>query len=120
VHGLLRHESNDEKQQSMEMIMEPMNMNEEKLAFNLVRDILGEKICPERISQSDARTYMAIVLDNNRHRTICRLYLGNKQKYIGTISERKVETRTEIGSVNDIAHFSRVLADTVKRYEDKI
>lgn len=101
----------------MEMIMELTN-TEEQEAFDLIKEILGEKIRPERISLSDAKTYMAVLLDKNRHRTICRLYLKPNQKYIGTISDRKVETRTEIESVHDITHFSRVLADTVRRYDN--
>jgi hypothetical protein len=82
--------------------METMDITEEQEAFTLVQSILNQSICTTRISRSEARTYMAIIMDNNSHRTICRLYLGAKQKYIGTISERKVETRTQIHNIYDI------------------
>lgn len=97
--------------------MELVNRNEELKAFTLVRDILRPRIQAERISRSDAKTYFAILLDNNNRRTICRLYLGPKKKYIGTISDRKVETRTEIESIEDILKFSDDLMYTARNYD---
>ncbi len=85
-------------------------------AFRLIKDLVYRSVEPERISLSDAKSYMAIIVDNNSHRTICRLYLNNKQKYIGTISERKVETRTMISGIDDIPAFSSVLNEAARRY----
>jgi|SRR5690606_2423009 len=96
--------------------MEAMIRHQEHEAFMLVRNIVDRSVTPERISRSDAKTYMAIIMDNNRHRTICRLYLSSKHKYIGTISERKVETRTMIDNIHDIKEFSTLLNETVRRY----
>jgi predicted type IV restriction endonuclease len=89
---------------------------EQTEAFTLVKDIVDRSVSPERISLSEAKTYMAVIVDNNSHRTICRLYLNAKQKYIGTISDRKVETRTMIGSIYDIKEFSMLLNETARRY----
>ena len=89
---------------------------EQKEAFTLVKNIVDCSVEPERISISEAKTYMAVIVDNNSHRTICRLYLNAKQKYIGTISDRKVETRTQIGSIHDITRFSNLLKETARRY----
>ena len=92
--------------------------HEELQALTLVQNILGQKIGAERIYQSDAKTYFALLLDNNNRRTICRLYLGPKKKFIGTISDRKVETRTEIDTIDDIVKFSDDLVHIVKNYEN--
>jgi hypothetical protein len=89
---------------------------EQQEAFTLVKNIVDRSVAVERISVSDAKTYLAVIVDNNSHRTICRLYLNAKQKYIGTISDRKVETRTQIGSIYDIKEFSMLLNETAKRY----
>lgn len=97
--------------------MEVASKTEELQAFTLVKTILGHKIGADRICRSDAKTYFAILLDNNNRRTICRLYLGPKKKYIGTISERKVETRNEIDTIDDIVKFSDDLMCIVKNYE---
>lgn len=98
--------------------MEAYNHPQEDEAFTLVRNILDRSIQPERISRSEAKTYLAIIMDNNSHRTICRLYLSSKQKYIGTISDRKVETRTMIDSIYDIKEFSMLLNETARRYNN--
>jgi len=98
--------------------MEFPNHNEENEAFHLVLDLLGHNFAP-RISRSDARTYLAIIMDNNAHRTICRLYLNSKNKYIGTISDRKVETRTPISGIHDIRSFSGLLHEAARRYTQK-
>ena len=94
-----------------------MITQEEAQAFDIVKEILKKKIMPERISKSEARTYLAIVLDNNPHRTICRLYLNGARKLIGTISDRKVETRTVLESIDDINKFSGDLLLTLKGYD---
>ncbi|HLA55572.1 MAG TPA: hypothetical protein VK623_05710 [Flavobacterium sp.] len=98
--------------------MESLNKTEELEAFKIVKNILGKKVKSERITPSNAKTYFAIVLDNNNRRTICRLYLGPKKKYIGTISNRKVETRTQIASIHDILKFSDDLMFTVYNYDN--
>ena|SRR6476660_1888151 len=85
-------------------------------AFRLVKTLVDRSVEPTRISLSDAKTYMAVIVDNNSHRTICRLYLNNKQKYIGTISDRKVETRTMISGIDDIPAFASVLNEAARRY----
>jgi hypothetical protein len=97
--------------------MRLVERNEEIQAFTLVKSILGKKIRPERLHCSDAKTYFAILLDNNSRRTVCRLYLGPKKKFIGTINDRKVETRTQISSVDDILKFSDDLMYTITTYE---
>ena len=91
----------------------------ENAAYTIVRDIVCEKVSPERITRSGAKTYLAIQLDSKPHKTICRLYLDGKVKYIGTMNHRKVETRTRIHSLDDIVHFSRLLTDIVKYYESQ-
>jgi predicted type IV restriction endonuclease len=85
-------------------------------AFRLVKTLVDGSVEPDRISVSDAKTYMAVIVDNNSHRTICRLYLNNKQKYIGTISDRKVETRTMITGLDDIPAFANLLKEAARRY----
>lgn len=98
--------------------MEAFDQSEELEAFKIIQDILSRRVKTERIGRSMAKTYFAILLDNNNRRTICRLYLGPKKKYIGTINERKVETRTEINTVNDILKFSDELMYIVTNYEN--
>ncbi|MBF0693651.1 MAG: hypothetical protein IR153_01170 [Flavobacterium sp.] len=90
---------------------------EEQLAFEIVKNILSQKVEENRISRSNAKTYLGVLLDNNSHRTICRLYLRNKKKYIGILSERKVETKEPIKCVEEIELFSKTLYKTLSKYQ---
>lgn len=87
-------------------------------AFFMVKNIVGNKICPERLTKSDAKTYLAVQIDNSARKTICRLYLMGRKKYIGTISSRKVETKSEIRSLDEIARYSTELTAIVRHYEN--
>jgi predicted type IV restriction endonuclease len=92
---------------------------EEYEAFYLIKKIVGERISPERLTKSEAKTYLGVLLDNSSHKTICRLYLLGRRKYIGTISSRKVETKTQITSLSDITRFSKQLQDIISHYDNK-
>ncbi|RZJ34803.1 MAG: hypothetical protein EOO51_08070 [Flavobacterium sp.] len=95
-----------------------MEFTEEEFeAFHIVRKIVSHRVNPERITRSEAKGYLAVQLDNNRHRTICRLYLLGKHKYIGTLNYRKVETRTRIESIHDIGKFAKPLTEIVDYFE---
>jgi hypothetical protein len=88
---------------------------EEADALEIVRSILSHRIDPKRIGYRKAKTYFPIVVDNNNQKTLCRIYL-NGHKYIGTLNNRKVETRTAIASVNEIANFYEEMLEALKKY----
>ncbi len=92
---------------------------EEYVAFHIIKNIVGEKVNPGRLTRSEAKSYLAVLLDNSAHKTVCRVYLLGRKKYIGTISSRKVETKIEITSVSDIHRFSAQLRDIVSHYENR-
>lgn len=87
-------------------------------AFHIVKGILCQKSKPERIVYHNTQAYLAVLLDGNNRRTICRIYLI-KRKFIGTISDKKVETKTEIDGIEDIYKFADVLLNTVKAYDNR-
>lgn len=89
---------------------------EELEAFLIVKTILRQAIKPERIVHRDAQSYFAILLDDNNRKTICRLYLG-KKKSIGTMDDKKAETRHDLDTIDDIFKLAPLLLDTVKYYD---
>jgi hypothetical protein len=89
---------------------------EELEAFLIVKTILRQKTKATRIVYRDAISYFAILLDDNNRKTICRLYLG-KNKYIGTMNDKKVETKNHIETIDDIFKFSAELLQTVADYD---
>jgi predicted type IV restriction endonuclease len=90
---------------------------EEMDAFYIVRAILRRKIAIDRVVYRDAQSYFAILLDDNRLKTICRLYFNGSKKYIGIIDDQKKETKNEIINNSDIYNFEESLIKTVDFYE---
>ena len=86
-------------------------------AFFIVKKIVSKRINPDRVMRSEAKSYLAVLLDNNSQKTICRLYLLGKKKYIGTLNARKVETKTQIRSIEEIMSFETPLNEIVRYYE---
>ena len=92
---------------------------EEYEAFHIIKNIVGEKVNPSRLTRSEAKSYLAVLLDNSTHKTVCRVYLLGRKKYLGTISNRKVETKIEIKCLSDIHRFSGQLREIVNHYENR-
>ena len=55
---------------------------EEIQAHGFIQGILSLKVEPSRITIRDARTYCAVLLDDNNRKTLCRLYLESAKKKI--------------------------------------
>lgn len=59
---------------------------EETEAYRIIQAIGAEIVDPDRIFIRDAKSYCAILFDNNNRRTICRLYFGKTKKSVGVFS----------------------------------
>jgi hypothetical protein len=90
---------------------------EEMEAFYIVKGILRQKVDGSRVFFRDAQSYFTIILDDNNRKTLCRFYLGEKRKYIGTFDEQKKETKTEIFKLDDIYNFTSQLLLTAENYD---
>jgi len=92
---------------------------EELEAYFIVKAICRQKVEASRIVFRDGQTYFAIILDNNRLKTICRVYLNASQKYLGVFDVNKKEVKYEIKSVDDIFGYSEQLFAVLKLYEGR-
>lgn len=82
---------------------------EEIEAYQIVRAIVREVVKVERVVMRDAKSYCAILLDDNNRRPICRLHLNRGVKYLGLFNADKNEERVRIDSLDDIfAHAARL------------
>lgn len=88
---------------------------EELSAFNIVRAIVCNQVDMSRVSYRDAKSYCAILLDNNNRKTIARLHFNRSQKYIGILDENKSETRHPLDALEQIYTLSDQLRATVER-----
>lgn len=93
---------------------------EEKDAFQIVRAIVREKISADRIFMRDAKSYCAILVDNNNRKPICRFYFGKKKEYINIFDLDKHDERFEISSIDDIFKFSDKLKTVAAGYLDPV
>lgn len=92
---------------------------EEELAgYQIIKAIACSEVKPQRIFHRDAKSYFAILLDDNNRKPIARLHFNAKsQKYLGIFDEKKIETRHPIGELDDIYQFASQIRETVKTFE---
>lgn len=91
---------------------------EELEAFYIVKSILRPEVSSDKITYRDAKTYFAILFDDNNRKPICRLYLNSaSNKQIAFVTEDKKETRYKIDSLDDIYQYRDELINTVGKYK---
>lgn len=88
---------------------------EELDAHNIIKAILREIVAVKRITMRDAKSYCAILLDDNNRKPICRLNFNYKQKYL-TVFENKNEIRVDIDVIDDIFKHADRLKAVIKEY----
>jgi predicted type IV restriction endonuclease len=93
---------------------------EELEGYQIIRAIVCSEVKPPRVIYRDAKSYCAVLLDDNNRKPIARLHFNTGQKYIGLFDEAKRETRHAIDSLDEIFRFGDDLRSTVKRYLDPV
>jgi predicted type IV restriction endonuclease len=90
--------------------------DEELEGHRIVQAIVCSEVSARRVIGRDSKTYFAILLDNNNRKPIARLWFNRKQRYIGVFDANKVETRSPIGSSEEIYRHAEQLRATVRGY----
>lgn len=91
--------------------------DEELEGFNIVRAIAVSDVAPERVVYRDAKSYCAILLDDNNRKPLIRLHLNSPtKKFVTTFEADKVGTRHDIETVVDIYKFADLIRETIKNY----
>ncbi|WP_420023826.1 type I restriction endonuclease [Cereibacter azotoformans] len=91
--------------------------DEEREGFMIVRAIAARIAPIERVTMRDAKSYCAILMDDNNRRPVCRLYFNSPTtKNIGLFSAEKVETKFRIEKPSDLYKHSSVIEKTIKIY----
>lgn len=90
---------------------------EEISGFHIVQAIGSRLIDPKRIVMRDAKSYCAILLDDNNRKTLARLHFnGVTTKYLGTF-QGKEETRHLIGELTQIYQYSTAIEARIKELD---
>lgn len=91
---------------------------DEEREGHMIFRAISAKIAPVgRIIIRDAKSYCAILMDDNNRRPICRLYFNSeKTKYIGIFDAEKKETRHRVETPSDIYQYADAIEAVVKLY----
>lgn len=90
---------------------------EEISGFHIVQAIASRHVDPKRIIMRDAKSYCAILLDDNNRRTLARLHFnGITTKYLGTF-KAKDEERHLLGDLTDIYKFEKQISARIAELE---
>lgn len=110
-------ETTDSKEQVEGAKPDVETTDEEIEGFHIVRAICRQKVQAERVVHRDAKSYFAILLDDNNRKPICRLHLNSKTvKYIETF-EVEGGDKKQIQSIDEIYNFSAEILKTLEGYE---
>ncbi|MEN3930167.1 type I restriction endonuclease [Microvirga sp. W0021] len=109
----------DEEKVSAETNDEIEPTEEEIQGYMIIKAILREEISPARIAIRDAKSYCAILLDDNNRKPIARLHLNRSKKYIGLFDGAE-EEKMLIESLDDIYQYSERLMSSIKKYTESI
>lgn len=86
---------------------------EEIDGFNIIRAICASKIAPERIVMRDAKSYCAVLLDDNNRRSIARMYFNSPTSRYLAIMVGKEENRVPLAKPVEIYQHANALLERV-------
>lgn len=89
---------------------------EELEGYTIVKAIACGEVKPQRITHRDAKTYFAVLLDDNNRKPIARLHFNSRQKYLGILDAEKTEARHPIESLDEIYSYADEIRAAVVRY----
>jgi hypothetical protein len=89
--------------------------DEEIAGYRIVKAIACSDVEPGRIIMRDAKSYCAVLLDDNNRKPIVRLFFNSKQKYVGVFDDGKQCTRLPIEDLNGIYQYSEQIREQTRR-----
>lgn len=105
--------SQPEKEPEEESDGEIQTSPEEIEGFNIVRAICARHLDPSRIYIRDAKSYCAILLDDNNRKALARLHFNSEtSRYLGTFSGKQ-ETKHAVSKPLDIYSFSKQIEERI-------
>lgn len=91
---------------------------EEVEGYRIIQAIASEIMDPERIALRDAKSYCAILLDDNNRRPICRFYFGKAKMSVQIFSPEQ-DSRIEIEKVSDLYRHKSLIHQAINEYTNK-
>lgn len=96
---------------------EIVTTQEEIDGYNMVRAIVASEVAPERVFMRDAKSYCAVLLDDNNRKPICRLHFNSKTLKRIEIRQDDQQVKHDLATLTDIFSHKEALLAAVKSYE---
>lgn len=101
-----------------------ITIDEEMEGFYIVRAIASELIDSDRVSLRDRKSYCGVLLDDNHHYPICRLYFNDLDNLVVAFFDSmqkdkngsRIEEQIAINRVSDIYNYKEKLLDAIRGY----
>jgi predicted type IV restriction endonuclease len=88
---------------------------EEIEAFHIVKSLMRTVVKADRVVMCDAKSYCAVLLDDNNRKTLTRFHFNRAKKYISLFANKK-EKRIQIETLEDIYEHAERLQATAREY----
>lgn len=91
--------------------------DEEREAFMIVRAIAARHVPIERVTLRDAKSYCAILMDDNNRKPICRLYFNSATtKNLGVFDAEKNENKIRVSAPSDLYQHVDAIEASIRAY----
>lgn len=82
----------------------------------MVKSLLRGTLDVQRVAIRDAKSYCAVLLDNNNRKPLARLHFNRTQKYVG-LFDGENEDKIAIASLDDILDLKSRIVAAAKKYD---
>lgn len=89
---------------------------EETDAYNIIKAIATEVITPDKIAIRDAKSYCAILYDDNNRKPIVRLFFNNTEKKSVVFFDASQEEKIFIEKNADLFQYKQRILNTIAKY----
>jgi hypothetical protein len=96
---------------------EVVTTDEEREGYMIIKAIVRNTIAAKRVQMRDAKSYCAILIDNNNRKPLARLHFNRSVKYVGFFDAEN-EERVIIDTLDQVYEFSDRLRATAKKYAE--
>lgn len=105
----------NEAEESVVESTDIVTTEEEMEGFLIVKSILRGTIDTNRVFIRDAKSYCAVLLDDNNRKPLARLHFNRSQKYFG-LFDGDIEDKLPIDDLDEILDFKERVCATVDKY----
>lgn len=96
---------------------EVVTTDEEREGYMIIKAIVRDTISAKRVHMRDAKSYCAVLIDNNNRKPLARLHFNRAVKYVGFF-DGEIEDRLIIETLDQIYEYSERLRSTAKKYAE--